>query len=119
MRRKVGRALWLSATPVRAGFLALIWMYRRTLSGVMGGRCRFHPSCSAYAAQAIGECGVVRGVALSVWRVARCSPLSAGGVDYPPRRRSEGGAAETSVEYDAVIPSGGGRGFRLGQRVAP
>jgi putative membrane protein insertion efficiency factor len=119
MRRKVGRALWLSATPVRAGLLALIWMYRRTLSGVMGGRCRFHPTCSAYAAQAIRESGVVRGVALSVWRVARCSPLSAGGVDYPPRRRIEGGAAEAGGEYDAIIHPHSGRGFRLGQRVAP
>jgi putative membrane protein insertion efficiency factor len=118
MRRSVGRAIWLGATPVRAGLLALIWIYTRTLSGVMGGRCRFHPSCSAYAAQAISECGVVRGVALSVWRVARCSPLSAGGVDYPPRRRSEP-AGPAPFAYDAVIQSRRRGAPRFAQRVAP
>lgn len=72
--------------PVRAALLVGIRLYRLTLGPVLGGQCRFHPSCSAYAEEAIRELGWVRGVGLAVWRVLRCSPLSRGGVDYPPRR---------------------------------
>jgi uncharacterized protein len=45
--------------------------------------CKFHPSCSEYAALAIRKHGVVRGVGLAAWRLARCHPWSKGGVDYP------------------------------------
>jgi putative membrane protein insertion efficiency factor len=79
------RALWLAGWPVRFAMLSLVRLYRLTLGQVVGGGCRFYPSCSAYAEQAIGELGVLRGLSLTVWRVLRCSPLSKGGVDYPPR----------------------------------
>jgi putative membrane protein insertion efficiency factor len=72
--------------PGRIALVSLVRLYRLTLGGVIGGGCRFHPSCSEYAEQAIGELGVLRGVGLTVWRVLRCSPLSRGGVDYPPKR---------------------------------
>jgi uncharacterized protein len=78
---------------VRTLLVVLIRVYRVTLSGVLGGRCRFHPTCSEYAEQAVRSLGATRGSALSVWRVLRCSPLSSGGLDYPP------GAAV----YDTVI----------------
>ncbi|HXF56641.1 MAG TPA: membrane protein insertion efficiency factor YidD [Actinomycetota bacterium] len=86
--------------PVRATLLLGIRVYRLTLGPVLGGQCRFHPSCSAYAEEAIRELGWARGGALAAWRVLRCSPLSRGGVDYPPRRGDRGG-------YDKVIhPTG-------------
>jgi putative membrane protein insertion efficiency factor len=83
---RLRRLLWVGGWPARAILLALVRLYRLTLGQVVGGRCRFHPSCSAYAEQAISQVGAVRGVALTAWRVIRCSPLSSGGVDYPPKR---------------------------------
>ncbi len=47
------------------------------------GTCKFHPSCSDYAALAIGKHGVLRGIPLASWRLLRCNPWSHGGVDYP------------------------------------
>ncbi len=75
--------------PLRAMLLGVLGLYHRALGPMLGARCRFHPSCSVYAAEAIRTHGAVRGVALSAWRVARCSPLSAGGPDPvpPPRER--------------------------------
>ncbi|HYT78513.1 MAG TPA: membrane protein insertion efficiency factor YidD [Actinomycetota bacterium] len=87
MRRRLARGAWIAGAPARHGLIALIWLYRVSVGGLMGGQCRFYPSCSAYAEQAIRQQGAVRGVALAVWRVARCSPLSKGGVDYPPQER--------------------------------
>ena len=82
MRRR--GPLWTVGTPVRLALLGLIGLYRVSLGQLAGGRCRFHPSCSAYAQQAVGDLGVVRGVSLSVWRILRCGPWASGGVDYPP-----------------------------------
>jgi len=73
---------------MRAALLGAIKAYRLSVGQVFGGSCRFYPSCSAYAEQAVAELGVVRGVVLSTWRLLRCSPLSAGGIDYPPGARS-------------------------------
>jgi putative membrane protein insertion efficiency factor len=53
--------------------------------------CRFEPTCSNYAIGAIREHGMLRGLALAIWRVLRCNPLSAGGMDPVPRRSSENG----------------------------
>jgi uncharacterized protein len=77
---------WRAGAPVRGAAVGLIRLYQATIGRGLGARCRFHPTCSAYAVGAIEAVGVVRGTALAVWRLARCSPLSAGGVDYPPRR---------------------------------
>jgi putative membrane protein insertion efficiency factor len=78
------RALWALGWPARAVLLALVFGYRRTFRGALGGRCRFHPSCSAYAAQAIRAHGATKGSILSIWRVLRCSPLTIGGPDPVP-----------------------------------
>lgn len=60
--------------------------YQATLSPLMGGRCRFEPSCSRYAAEALREHGAVRGAWLSARRVCRCHPLGGSGYDpVPPR----------------------------------
>ena len=76
--------------------VAAIRVYQVALGGALGGRCRFYPSCSAYAVEAVKECGAIRGLLLAAWRVLRCSPLADGGVDHPPRGRAG--------QYDADIP---------------
>jgi len=78
---------WTAGWPARALLLGAIAAYRATLGQAVGGRCRFHPTCSAYAEQAIRHVGAIRGSALAVWRIVRCSPLSRGGVDHPPAGR--------------------------------
>ncbi len=59
----------------------LIRAYQWMLSPVVGQRCKYHPSCSEYAAQAIGRFGVLRGTVLAGWRLLRCNPWSHGGYD--------------------------------------
>lgn len=64
----------------------LIGLYRYWLSPWLGQSCRFHPSCSQYAAEAITGHGAARGVWLTLRRVGRCHPFHAGGFDpVPPR----------------------------------
>jgi putative membrane protein insertion efficiency factor len=64
--------------------LGLIWLYQLTLSSVMGRRCRFLPTCSEYAAEAIQKHGSLRGSWLAVKRVARCHPWGGHGFDPVP-----------------------------------
>jgi hypothetical protein len=71
-----------------AVLIGVVRCYQATLAGVLGGRCRFHPSCSAYAVAALREHGPVRGSLMAAWRVLRCHPLARGGYDpVPPARR--------------------------------
>jgi len=56
-------------------------IYQRWLSPAFGSRCRYYPSCSEYAAQAIERFGILRGLALAGWRLLRCNPWSHGGFD--------------------------------------
>ncbi len=64
--------------------LFLLAQYKRWISPLLGSRCRFHPSCSDYARQAIARHGSLRGCILTVWRIARCQPLCTGGEDPVP-----------------------------------
>ena len=68
--------------------VALVRIYQRILSPLKGrATCRFHPSCSAYAVEALEVHGVWKGSALTVWRLLRCQPFSRPGYDpVPPRR---------------------------------
>ena len=61
-----------------------IWLYRYTLSGLLGGQCRFGPSCSAYGLEAIERHGAWRGGLLTVKRIGRCHPWTPGGHDPVP-----------------------------------
>jgi uncharacterized protein len=89
----VRRALWLAGAPVRALLLGAIGAYRATLSKVLGNRCRFSPSCSAYASEAIRTHGALLGTLLAAKRVLRCNPFGGSGLDpVPPRHRPYDGA---------------------------
>jgi len=63
---------------------ALIRLYQLTLSPIFGGACRFDPSCSAYAMEAIERHGAWRGSKLAIARVARCHPFGSAGFDPVP-----------------------------------
>jgi putative membrane protein insertion efficiency factor len=76
---------------------APIWLYQRVISPALPRRCKYHPTCSAYAVQAIRSYGILRGTVLAAWRLLRCNPFSYGGYDpvsaqtlfrRPPRARS-------------------------------
>jgi uncharacterized protein len=77
----------LKAAP-RFAALGAVAIYRAAISPVIhalnGPACRFEPSCSEYAREAIAEFGIVRGGVMAMWRVARCNPL--GGHGYDPVR---------------------------------
>jgi len=60
----------------------LVEAYRRLVSPLLPVRCKYHPSCSRYALEALEEFGLVRGLVLAGWRLLRCNPWSHGGVDY-------------------------------------
>lgn len=69
----------LAAAPV----LGLIWVYQRTLSPLLGPRCRFEPSCSRYMAGSIRKHGLVFGLGRGLLRLAKCHPWHPGGYDPP------------------------------------
>lgn len=74
---------------MRAVAVFLIRVYQWTISPLLGSNCRFHPSCSHYAAEAIDRFGVLRGSWLAVKRIGRCHPWHSGGYDpVPPARAS-------------------------------
>jgi putative membrane protein insertion efficiency factor len=62
-------------------------VYRRVLSPALPKRCKYHPSCSAYAVEAVREYGVIRGSVLAGWRLLRCNPWSHGGYDPVEQQR--------------------------------
>jgi putative membrane protein insertion efficiency factor len=64
-------------------FTAPIRLYSRFISPLLPPRCKYHPSCSAYAVQSIERFGILRGSVLAAWRLLRCNPFSHGGYDPP------------------------------------
>jgi putative membrane protein insertion efficiency factor len=65
--------------------ISFIKLYQRTLSYVIGGGCRFYPTCSSYAIQAIKQHGSWRGSLMAIKRISRCHPLNPGGIDEVPK----------------------------------
>jgi uncharacterized protein len=65
----------------------LVRGYQRLLSPLLPTRCKYHPSCSQYALDALREYGLARGLVLAAWRLLRCNPWSHGGVDYARDQR--------------------------------
>jgi hypothetical protein len=66
---------------LRMVVVAPIRVYQRLLSPMVGERCKYYPSCSEYAVQAVTRYGILRGLVLAGWRLLRCNPLSHGGFD--------------------------------------
>ena len=97
----IRRAARFAGAPVRAVEIGLIHLYRVTLSGWLGGQCRFYPTCSHYAEDAIRERGAIRGTLMAAWRILRCNPFGKGGIDRVPAQR-----------YDDVTHSAHGPSIR-------
>lgn len=68
----------------REALVGLVRLYQLVLSPHLGGQCRFAPTCSHYAVEALRRYGAVRGTVLAAWRILRCNPWGGGGYD-PPR----------------------------------
>lgn len=80
------REVALRPTHLSWWLLAAIKGYRRFLSPLLGKNCRYHPTCSAYAMEAIAIHGSMRGGWLAVKRIGRCHPFRPGGIDPVPER---------------------------------
>jgi putative membrane protein insertion efficiency factor len=97
--------LWIAGAPARFVLVALVKAYRATLSGWLGSQCRFYPTCSGYAEDAIRTHGALRGSLMSAWRIARCGPFTDGGVDHvPPRRRAVAVTSHEGAVFPEVSP---------------
>lgn len=71
---------------IRALFIALIRGYQKFISPLLGDHCRFYPSCSAYAIEALRVHGLLKGSLLAVWRILRCNQFCKFGLDpVPPK----------------------------------
>jgi uncharacterized protein len=69
-------------TALRKLVTAPVWLYQRAISPALPARCKYYPTCSEYAIQAVRQYGILRGVVLAAWRLLRCNPWSHGGVDF-------------------------------------
>jgi putative membrane protein insertion efficiency factor len=74
-------------TVVRRIATAPLKLYQVIISPALGPRCKFYPSCSEYAVQAIMRFGILRGLVLAAWRLLRCNPFSHGGFDPVENQR--------------------------------
>jgi uncharacterized protein len=72
--------------PSYAG-IGLVYLYRWALGPLRAGSCKYHPTCSQYALDALRRYGLLRGSVLAGWRLLRCHPWSHGGVDYVEDQR--------------------------------
>jgi uncharacterized protein len=90
---------------VKRLLLAPIAAYQRLVSPALPRRCRFEPTCSAYALIAIRRFGPLRGTLLAVWRLLRCNPFSHGGFDPVPERFTlRVGPVDPAVYHGEVKP---------------
>ena len=84
--------------------IGLVRLYQWTLSGLLGGQCRFYPTCSCYAVEALEQHGAMRGGWLCVKRVCRCHPFHPGGVDLvPPVPVKRGAWMESAAPANSEI----------------
>lgn len=79
-------------------FLLPVKGYRRFLSPMFPPVCRFTPTCSAYCLEAVRRHGVLRGTALTVWRILRCNPFCKGGYDPVPEKKTKRRAGKKTGE---------------------
>ncbi|MEQ8655087.1 MAG: membrane protein insertion efficiency factor YidD [Kiloniellales bacterium] len=89
-----GLLRWLTILPLLAG----IWFYRLFLSPFLGRQCRFLPTCSSYAEEALRHHGALRGTWLAVRRLARCHPWGGSGYDPVPEQLGDLGTAPSKAQ---------------------
>jgi uncharacterized protein len=89
--------------------LLLLTGYRRFVSPLLGPRCRFYPSCSAYALEAVQVHGALRGSWLAVRRLSRCHPFHAGGLDPVPAPGKPGRTGRADAAEAVSAPAAPGR----------
>jgi putative membrane protein insertion efficiency factor len=70
-------------SAARSGAILPLRLYQLLISPLFPASCKYHPSCSQYAIEAIRKHGILRGSAKAAWRLLRCNPWSHGGVDHP------------------------------------
>ncbi len=81
-------------------FIALIRLYQKFISPLKPSCCRFTPTCSQYAVEALKERGFFVGAGLAVWRICRCNPAAKGGYDpVPPRKRRKNAEKTKDTEF--------------------
>ncbi len=78
-----------TVTPLQRIIIALLRIYQYCISPLLGPRCRFYPSCSAYSVEAIQRHGVLYGSWLTIKRLLKCHPLSCGGFDPVPEHKKQ------------------------------
>lgn len=83
-RGLLASALWWIGWPVRIAMLGAIRLYQLVLSPLLPPTCRYVPTCSSYALQAVRRYGAIKGGLLAFWRILRCNPWGGSGYD-PPR----------------------------------
>lgn len=88
----VGNAIRAAGRWAAEVLILPIRLYQKFVSPLLGNRCRFAPSCSQYAMEALRVHGVFRGTALAVWRILRCNPFGRSGYDPVPPRKTRGNA---------------------------
>jgi putative membrane protein insertion efficiency factor len=82
---------WLLGWPL----LGIVWLYRNAVSPLLGANCRFQPSCSEYAQQALRTYGAFHGGRLVLRRISRCHPWGGSGYDPLPQSRPHAGSRES------------------------
>jgi putative membrane protein insertion efficiency factor len=93
--------------------IAPIRAYQRWVSPAFAPRCRYYPTCSAYAIEAIRELGPIRGSILAGWRLLRCNPFSHGGMDELSDRPLFRDTPTRSERARAQLPASGSSGADL------
>ncbi|WP_406566223.1 membrane protein insertion efficiency factor YidD [Acidisoma cellulosilyticum] len=94
------------ATLLRALLIGIFRFWQIVFRPILGSNCRFHPSCSDYAVEAVREYGAVRGGWLALRRILRCNPWHPGGYDPVP---SHDGCGHDDQDHDHRLPPGSAR----------
>ena len=115
MKRPESSAAKSSPTVPARLFTAPIRLYSRAVSPALPRRCKYEPTCSSYAVEAVERFGVVRGLLLAAWRLLRCNPFSHGGFD-PVRERFtlRVGPMDPAVYHGEVPPDTGSQSSTCG-----
>ena len=95
-------------SPLARVAAGLVRAYQLVVSPWVTVSCKYYPSCSAYALEAVRTHGAIRGIRMAGWRFLRCNPWSRGGVDHvPPRTRSGHTSTASAAQHPALPVSNG------------